>query len=92
MSSTGALCWFRGGCSDGDGGDCIEVAARAGTVPVRDSEASGSPPRSSTTAACTRQPSALRRSPSSRTGKRRGARVSRTRRARAAAPAAPTKT
>ncbi|WP_426364277.1 DUF397 domain-containing protein [Streptomyces sp. E-08] len=38
MNSAESLAWFKSSYSGGDGGDCIEVAARAGAVHVRDSK------------------------------------------------------
>lgn len=36
--------WFKSSYSNGDGGDCVEVADNIpGLVPVRDSKASGGP-------------------------------------------------
>ncbi|KIE25825.1 toxin-antitoxin system, toxin component [Streptomyces sp. MUSC 125] len=32
------LTWFKSSYSAGDGGECVEVAARPGTVHVRDSK------------------------------------------------------
>ncbi|MER5962784.1 DUF397 domain-containing protein [Streptomyces sp. NPDC002057] len=36
MSSTDSLAWFKSSYSGGEGGQCVEVAAGAGTVHVRD--------------------------------------------------------
>ncbi|MFF0426021.1 DUF397 domain-containing protein [Streptomyces sp. NPDC004520] len=38
MNSTESLAWFKSSYSGGDGGQCVEVAAGAGTVHVRDSK------------------------------------------------------
>ncbi|MEU7700601.1 DUF397 domain-containing protein [Streptomyces sp. NPDC039028] len=38
MNSAEPLAWFKSSYSGGDGGDCIEVATRAGAVHVRDSK------------------------------------------------------
>ncbi|MET7759117.1 DUF397 domain-containing protein [Streptomyces sp. NPDC005389] len=38
MNSAETLAWFKSSYSGGDGGDCIEVATRAGAVHVRDSK------------------------------------------------------
>ncbi|WP_225801411.1 DUF397 domain-containing protein [Streptomyces sp. NK15101] len=38
MNNTESLAWFKSSYSGGDGGQCIEVAAHAGTVHVRDSK------------------------------------------------------
>ncbi|MEU6226682.1 DUF397 domain-containing protein [Streptomyces sp. NPDC047042] len=35
---TGALAWFKSSYSAGDGGQCVEIAAGAGAVHVRDSK------------------------------------------------------
>ncbi|MFK0228278.1 DUF397 domain-containing protein [Streptomyces sp. NPDC090303] len=38
MNNTESLVWFKSSYSGAEGGDCIEVAARAGAVHVRDSK------------------------------------------------------
>ncbi|MFI6862243.1 DUF397 domain-containing protein [Streptomyces sp. NPDC050421] len=38
------LGWFKSSYSGSDGGDCVEVAATAGAVYVRDSKAAGDGP------------------------------------------------
>ncbi|MEU5215807.1 DUF397 domain-containing protein [Streptomyces sp. NPDC020807] len=38
MNSTESLAWFKSSYSGGDGGQCVEVAAGAGAVHVRDSK------------------------------------------------------
>ncbi|MEU5219091.1 DUF397 domain-containing protein [Streptomyces sp. NPDC020807] len=38
MNSTESLAWFKSSYSGGEGGQCIEVAAGAGSVHVRDSK------------------------------------------------------
>ena len=38
MDTTGPLTWFKSSYSGAEGGDCIEVAASAGAVHVRDSK------------------------------------------------------
>lgn len=38
MNSAESLAWFKSSYSGGDGGDCVEVAAGAGAVHVRDSK------------------------------------------------------
>ncbi|ODA75304.1 hypothetical protein APS67_000465 [Streptomyces sp. AVP053U2] len=40
----GNLAWFRSSCSGTNGGDCVEVAAGAGAVHVRDSKTVGDGP------------------------------------------------
>ncbi|MEV2200370.1 DUF397 domain-containing protein [Streptomyces fradiae] len=37
------LTWFKSSYSDTEGGDCVEVAAGAGTVHIRDSKAVAGP-------------------------------------------------
>ncbi|GAA2626864.1 hypothetical protein GCM10010425_25030 [Streptomyces spororaveus] len=37
------LSWFKSSYSSGDGDDCVEVAARAGLVHVRDSKVTAGP-------------------------------------------------
>ncbi|MFF4170917.1 DUF397 domain-containing protein [Streptomyces sp. NPDC001744] len=38
MNTTESLAWFKSSYSGGDGGQCVEVAAGAGAVHVRDSK------------------------------------------------------
>ncbi|MFD3332313.1 DUF397 domain-containing protein [Streptomyces sp. NPDC058700] len=38
MNSTESLAWFKSSYSGGDGGQCVEIAAGAGAVHVRDSK------------------------------------------------------
>ncbi|MEU0760152.1 DUF397 domain-containing protein [Streptomyces microflavus] len=38
-----ALHWFKSSYSDGDGGNCIEVAAHPSTVHIRDSKVTDGP-------------------------------------------------
>ncbi|MFF2651430.1 DUF397 domain-containing protein [Streptomyces sp. NPDC058045] len=38
MTTTEDLSWFKSSYSGGDGDNCVEVAARPGTVHVRDSK------------------------------------------------------
>ncbi len=38
MNSTESLAWFKSSYSGGEGGQCVEVAAGAGAVHVRDSK------------------------------------------------------
>ncbi|MFF5637359.1 DUF397 domain-containing protein [Streptomyces sp. NPDC012825] len=38
MNDTEALAWFKSSHSGGEGGDCVEIAAGAGAVHVRDSK------------------------------------------------------
>ncbi|MFI2227800.1 DUF397 domain-containing protein [Streptomyces fradiae] len=40
------LAWFKSSHSSGEGGQCVEVAARAGSVHVRDSKDTTRPPLS----------------------------------------------
>ncbi|MGY0065858.1 DUF397 domain-containing protein [Streptomyces sp. QTS137] len=40
----GNLAWFKSSCSGTNGGDCVEVAAGAGAVYVRDSKTVGDGP------------------------------------------------
>ncbi|OEU86100.1 hypothetical protein DB35_10220 [Streptomyces abyssalis] len=41
--TTGELSWFKSSYSDGEGGDCLEIAACPGTVHVRDSKVTFGP-------------------------------------------------
>jgi hypothetical protein len=41
--STAELAWFKSSYSSDEGGDCVEVAARTGTVHVRDSKDTARP-------------------------------------------------
>ncbi|MDX2291030.1 MULTISPECIES: DUF397 domain-containing protein [Streptomyces] len=38
MNNTESLAWFKSSYSGGEGGQCVEVAAGAGAVHVRDSK------------------------------------------------------
>jgi hypothetical protein len=42
-AGSGELRWFKSSHSGSDGGDCLEVAAGAGTVHVRDSKSAHGP-------------------------------------------------
>lgn len=44
IEQPGALAWFKSGYNGTNGGDCVEVAAGAGAVYVRDSEAAADGP------------------------------------------------
>jgi hypothetical protein len=41
--STAELAWFKSSYSSDEGGDCVEVATRPGTVHVRDSKDTARP-------------------------------------------------
>ncbi|MEZ3181606.1 DUF397 domain-containing protein [Streptomyces pimonensis] len=44
VEQSGDLAWFKSSHSGTNGGDCVEVAAGAGAVYVRDSKAAGDGP------------------------------------------------